>query len=136
MNSSFEHLSLIILDGWGLGKDPKADAILQANTPYFDRLRKEYPESKLITFGSQVGLPKGQMGNSEVGHLNLGAGRIVYQELARINKSIEDGELAKNSVLLDALKKAKEESKTVHLMGLLSDGGVHSHIRHLFALID
>ena len=119
---------LIILDGWGLGTVPEADAIAQAHTPVFDGLWQKYPHSTLVTFGEEVGLPEGQMGNSEVGHLNIGAGRVVYQELARINKAIREGELAKNEKLQAALQYAKENGKAVHLMGLVSDGGVHSHI--------
>lgn len=127
---------LVILDGWGHGKNPEVSAIAQASTPYIDSLYRIYPNSELITFGEEVGLPRGQMGNSEVGHLNIGAGRIVYQELARINKSIRDKAFHKNPTLLDALKYAKENDKAVHLMGLVSDGGVHSHINHLKALCD
>ena len=97
---------LTILDGWGLGPNPKVDAIAQANTPVFDDLMKRCPNSTLVTYGEEVGLPEGQMGNSEVGHMNIGAGRIVYQELARINKAIRDGELAKNPTLVEALKAA------------------------------
>lgn len=127
---------LVILDGWGLGKNPAVDAIAQAKTPNFDRYWKECPHSTLVTFGEEVGLPEGQMGNSEVGHLNIGAGRIVFQALARINKSIREGELAKNEILQKALAYAKEEDKALHLMGLVSDGGVHSHIDHLLYLCD
>jgi len=114
--------------------DPTVSAIAQANTPFIDSLYKKYPNSELITYGEEVGLPKGQMGNSEVGHLNIGAGRVVYQELARINKSIRDKELGKNETLVAALAYAKTNNKPVHLMGLVSDGGVHSHIEHLKAL--
>ena len=127
---------LIILDGWGLGQIPSADAIAQAETPCFDRLMQTCPNSRLVTFGEEVGLPEGQMGNSEVGHLNIGAGRVVYQELARINKSIRERELHENPALLKALQTAKTQGRAVHLMGLVSDGGVHSHIRHLEALCD
>lgn len=127
---------LVILDGWGKGQNTTADAIRQADTPYFDSLIKEYPNSELVTYGELVGLPNGQMGNSEVGHLNIGAGRIVYQELARINKAIKDKTLHQNKKLLSSLKAAKKAGKPVHLMGLVSDGGVHSHINHLKALID
>ncbi|RMF01236.1 MAG: 2,3-bisphosphoglycerate-independent phosphoglycerate mutase [Bacteroidetes bacterium] len=127
---------LVILDGWGLGQDPEVDAIAQADTPVFDRLWAEYPHTTLVTYGEQVGLPEGQMGNSEVGHLNIGAGRIVYQELVRINKAIRDGELARNEKLQAAIRYAKQNGKSIHLMGLLSDGGVHSHIDHLLALLD
>lgn len=127
---------LVILDGWGKGPDPARSAIAQGNTPYVDSLYGAYPNAELITFGEEVGLPEGQMGNSEVGHLNIGAGRIVYQELARINKAIRDGEFQKNEILVNALKKAKEKGNAVHFMGLVSDGGVHSHIKHLEALCD
>ena len=127
---------LLILDGWGLGQKPAADAIAQANTPFFDSLWAKYPHSTLITHGEDVGLPDGQMGNSEVGHLNIGAGRIVWQELARINKAVREHELHENKTLRDALEYAKEKDKTVHFIGLVSDGGVHSHIEHLKGLCD
>jgi len=127
---------LIILDGWGHGPLPEASAIAQAKTPFVDHLYEQYPHAELVTFGEEVGLPQGQMGNSEVGHLNIGAGRVVYQELARINKAIREKTLHQHPVLLDALNYAKAEGKQVHLMGLLSDGGVHSHIEHLKALCD
>lgn len=127
---------LLILDGWGLGPKPEADAIKQADTPFFDHLWEQYPHSTLVTFGEDVGLPEGQMGNSEVGHLNIGAGRVVWQELARINKAVRERELHGNKVLLDALDYAKSNGKAVHFMGLVSDGGVHSHIEHLKALCD
>ncbi len=127
---------LVILDGWGIGQKRAADAIAQANTPFVDNLMQQYPSSQLTTYGEQVGLPEGQMGNSEVGHLNIGAGRIVYQELARINKSIREQDLHQNDVLLNALSYARKNKKAVHIMGLLSDGGVHSHINHLKALCD
>ena len=122
---------LIILDGWGLNPDPSISAIEAAETPYFDSLWNGYPHGTLITYGEDVGLPDGQMGNSEVGHLNIGAGRVVYQELARINKAIREGELADNQTLLNTLASA---TGTIHLIGLVSDGGVHSHINHLIAL--
>ena len=128
------HFGLIILDGWGLGDHSKSDAVFNANTPFMDELLRNHPNAKLITCGEEVGLPKGQMGNSEVGHLNIGAGRIVYQELTRINKSIRDGEFFQNTVLLDAMKKAKEGGKKLHFMGLVSNGGVHSSQEHLYAL--
>ncbi len=127
---------LIILDGWGHGQKPKASAIAQANTPFVDSLYDKYPNSELVTYGEEVGLPEGQMGNSEVGHLNIGAGRIVYQELARINKAARDGSLAANETLQKGLQYAKDNNKALHLMGLVSDGGVHSHIKHLMALCD
>jgi len=125
---------LIIMDGWGLGKKKSSDAIQNANVPFVSSLYKKYPNTTLITCGTEVGLPEGQMGNSEVGHLNLGAGRIVYQELERINVAIRTGELAKNEVLLNAIKFAKDNNKTLHLLGLVSDGGVHSHTSHLKAI--
>lgn len=127
---------LLIMDGWGLGKVASADAIQNANVPFTRSLYSKYPNTTLTTFGELVGLPEGQMGNSEVGHLNLGAGRIVYQELQRINVAIKTGELAANKALLRALTHAKATSKPLHLLGLVSDGGVHSHINHLKALIN
>src|SRR5690606_30946718 len=127
---------LIILDGWGHGQNPEVSAIAQANTPFVDSLYKKYPNAELITHGLDVGLPEGQMGNSEVGHLNIGAGRVVYQELAKINKAIADKTLHSNPVLLRALQFARNHKKAVHFFGLLSDGGVHSHIDHLKALCD
>jgi 2,3-bisphosphoglycerate-independent phosphoglycerate mutase len=127
---------LLILDGWGIGPKPKADAIRQADTPFVDQLMTHYPWNTLVTFGEEVGLPEGQMGNSEVGHLNIGAGRIVWQELARINKSVREGFFQKNEILLDALAHARAYNTSVHLLGLVSDGGVHSHINHLKAICD
>jgi len=127
---------LIIMDGWGLGKVFASDAIQHAKTPFVSSLYSKYSNTTLTTCGEAVGLPEGQMGNSEVGHLNLGAGRIVYQELQRINVAIRDGEFQKNQHLLNAIKYAKENKKPLHLMGLVSDGGVHSHIKHLEAIID
>ncbi len=125
---------LIIMDGWGLGKVEKSDAIQHAKTPFVSSLYAKYPHTTLVTCGEDVGLPDGQMGNSEVGHLNLGAGRIVYQELQRINVAIKTGEFAKNQALADSIRYAKENNKTLHLIGLVSDGGVHSHINHLKAI--
>ncbi len=127
---------LIILDGWGIGDGSKADAISQGDTPYYDYLRENYPNSKLIPYGEAVGLPEGVMGNSEVGHMNIGAGRIVYQDLVRINKAIESGDFFKNQVLVDAFNYAKENDKAVHLLGLVSDGGVHSMNTHLYAICE
>jgi len=127
-------VGLIILDGWGLGDQSQSDAIFNAKTPFFDQCMAKYPNATLQTSGEAVGLPEGQMGNSEVGHLNIGAGRIVYQELTRINKSIRDGELQQNPVLLNAFKKAKETGKKLHFLGLVSNGGVHSSQAHLHAL--
>jgi len=129
-------LALIILDGWGLGRRKKGNAVYQAKTPFYDYLRENYPQTRLKASGIEVGLPEGQMGNSEVGHLNIGAGRVVYQELTRISKSIEDGGLFLNPVLRRAMAHVREKKSALHLLGLVSDGGVHSHIRHLFALLD
>lgn len=126
---------LIIMDGWGIGNGGKSDAIAHSKTPFVDSLYKNYTNSTLKTCGEDVGLPDGQMGNSEVGHLNLGAGRIVYQELQRININIRDRSFAKNKYLLDALNYAKDNNRKLHLMGLVSDGGVHSHINHLKSLL-
>ena len=124
------------MDGWGLGKVASADAIQNAKTPFVSSLYSKYPNTTLITCGEAVGLPDGQMGNSEVGHLNIGAGRIVYQELQRINVAVRDGTFAKNEVLLNAIRFAKKNNKPLHLLGLVSNGGVHSHIDHLKAIID
>ena len=127
---------LVIMDGWGLGLVPASDAIQQAKVPFVTSLYKHYPNATLVTCGEAVGLPDGQMGNSEVGHLNLGAGRIVYQELQRINVAIKTGELASNATLLAAIDYAKQNNKPLHLLGLVSDGGVHSHTSHLKAICD
>src|SRR6476661_2820505 len=127
---------LIIMDGWGLGKIKAADAIQHANVPFVTSLYNKYPNTTLTTCGEAVGLPEGQMGNSEVGHLNLGAGRIVYQELQRINVAIRNGEFQKNKTLLESINYAKNNSKSLHLLGLVSNGGVHSHINHLKAILD
>ena len=126
---------LIILDGWGMTQNPTVSALAQAKTPYIDYLTKTYANATLSTSGLDVGLPEGQMGNSEVGHMNLGAGRIVYQDFVKINKAVEDGELGQEKVLKDAFEYAKKNDKRVHFLGLLSDGGVHSHINHLKALV-
>lgn len=126
---------LVIMDGWGLGKVQSADAIQHAKTPFVSSLYARYPNSTLVTCGEQVGLPDGQMGNSEVGHLNLGAGRIVYQELQRINVAIRDESFYKNPALLNAIHYAIENKKPLHLLGLVSDGGVHSHTNHLKAIV-
>jgi len=125
---------LIIMDGWGLGQMKSSDAIQNANVPFVSSLYSKYPNTTLITCGEQVGLPEGQMGNSEVGHLNLGAGRIVYQELQRINVAVRDGSLAQNQALKNAIDQAKQSGKNLHLLGLVSDGGVHSHTSHLKAI--
>lgn len=125
---------LVILDGYGIAENPEVSAIEKANTPFFDSLKKKYPNATLSASGENVGLPDGQFGNSEVGHLNIGAGRIVWQELSRINKSIRTGEFFKNEVLASAFEKAGQTGR-IHFMGLFSDGGVHSHNNHLFALL-
>src|ERR1700733_2192049 len=127
---------LIIMDGWGLGQVKSADAIQNANVPFVTSLYSAYPNTTLVTYGEDVGLPEGQMGNSEVGHLNLGAGRVVNQELQRINVAIRDGSFFQNPVLLAAIRGAIRNDKALHLLGLVSDGGVHSHIRHLEAIVD
>ncbi|MCL7764821.1 2,3-bisphosphoglycerate-independent phosphoglycerate mutase [Polaribacter sp. Z014] len=127
---------LMILDGWGITQDPKVSAIYNAKTPFINSLYDKYPNAQLRTDGEHVGLPEGQMGNSEVGHMNLGAGRIVYQNLARINKAVKENTLGKEKVLLDTFKYAKENNKDVHLLGLVSNGGIHAHINHLKGLLD
>jgi 2,3-bisphosphoglycerate-independent phosphoglycerate mutase len=129
-------LLLMILDGWGYSPTIKGNAVAQAKTPVLDRLEKENPTSLLQAAGESVGLPQGQMGNSEVGHLNIGAGRIVYQDLTRINLAIKNGEIHKNRVLLDAIRNVQEKKSKLHIMGLFSRGGVHSHIKHMRALIE
>lgn len=125
----------MILDGWGKSPDPKVSAIEKANTPFVDSLYKKYANADLLTDGMNVGLPEGQMGNSEVGHMNLGAGRIVYQDLAKINLAVKENTLKNEKVLQEAFVYAKENNKPVHFLGLLSDGGVHSHTEHLKGLI-
>ena len=127
---------LVIMDGWGLGKVKSADAIQNAHVPFVSSLYSKYPNTTLVTCGEDVGLPDGQMGNSEVGHLNLGAGRIVYQELERINVAIRNGEFSKNEHLLASVRLAKTNRKPLHLIGLVSNGGVHSHINHIKAICD
>lgn len=127
---------LMILDGWGLGTNPEVSAIKNASTPFMDSMYEKYPNSKLEASGLAVGLPEGQMGNSEVGHMNIGAGRVVYQDLVKLNNAASDGSLAKNETLLEAFNYAKTNSKSVHFFGLVSDGGIHSHINHLKALCD
>jgi len=127
---------LIILDGWGIGNKSKSDVIFNGDTPFMDYLQEHYPSSKLLTFGENVGLPDGQMGNSEVGHLNIGAGRIVYQDLVKINRAIKDDSIEKNEQLIKAFTYAKEKNKCVHFLGLVSDGGVHSLDTHLYKLCD
>lgn len=130
------HFGLIILDGWGIGDKSASDAISAAHTPYMDSLWSMYPHATLQTSGEHVGLPDGQMGNSEVGHLNIGAGRIVYQELTRINKSIREGAFQENPVILEAFKVVKERNAKLHFIGLVSEGGVHSSQAHLHTLCD
>ena len=125
---------LIIMDGWGLGTEKRSDAIQHSNVPFVTSLYKKYPNSTLVTCGEAVGLPDGQMGNSEVGHLNLGAGRIVYQDLQRINVAIRDKSFETNKKLLDSIEYAKNNNVPLHIMGLVSDGGVHSHINHIKAI--
>ncbi len=127
---------LIILDGWGLGKQEKANAIYNADIPFFNSLMKDQPNSKLLASGESVGLPDGQMGNSEVGHLNIGAGRKIYHDLVRINKEIESGNIKANKALVDAFSYAKEKKKKLHFVGLVSDGGVHSLDKHLYKLCE
>jgi len=131
-----QNVLLMILDGWGKSPDPKVSAVDQAKTPYIDSLYKEYHHAELRTDGQHVGLPEGQMGNSEVGHMNLGAGRIVYQDLAKISRAIDRQEIAQEPELKEAMAYALTHQKPIHLMGLLSDGGVHSHIEHLEGLMD
>ncbi len=127
---------LMILDGWGIGNNTKSDVIYTAKTPNMDGLRKKYPNSKLLTSGRNVGLPDGVMGNSEVGHLNIGAGRVLYQDLVKINLACEDGSIATNPALVKAFTYAKQNNKGVHFIGLISDGGVHSMDTHLYKLCD
>lgn len=127
---------LMILDGWGITQNEKISAIAKAKTPFIDHLFEKYPDATLRTDGEFVGLPKGQMGNSEVGHMNLGAGRIVYQNLAKINKAILEKTFFKESVLLNTFEYAKKNQKNLHIMGLVSDGGIHSHIGHLKAILE
>lgn len=131
-----EPVILIVLDGWGIGHNPEIDATEKADIPFYKDLLKEYSNTTLECSGEAVGLPEGQMGNSEVGHLNLGAGRIVYQDYARINKAIKDGDFFENTVLINAVNAAVTNNSALHLLGLVSDGGIHSHINHLYALID
>ncbi|HSH36462.1 2,3-bisphosphoglycerate-independent phosphoglycerate mutase, partial [Schnuerera sp.] len=127
---------LIVLDGWGIGKGYEGNAVHLANTPNFDSLINKYPNTRLEASGLAVGLPEGQMGNSEVGHLNIGSGRIIYQELTKITKSIENGDFYKKEEFLKAIDNAKKNNSNLHIMGLVSDGGVHSHNTHLYALLE
>ncbi|MCP4120676.1 MAG: 2,3-bisphosphoglycerate-independent phosphoglycerate mutase [Bacteroidetes bacterium] len=132
---SSKKTALIIMDGWGINPHPAVNAISQADTPFVDSLYTDYPNSTLKTHGENVGLPGGQMGNSEVGHMNLGAGRIVYQDFLKINNAVRDGNFHKEKVLKEAFEYARSNNRSVHLMGLVSDGGVHSHIEHVKALV-
>ena len=127
---------LTIMDGFGFNPETNGNAIKAAATPNLDRIFSECPTTQIGASGMDVGLPDGQMGNSEVGHTNIGAGRVVYQELTRITKSIEDGDFYKNEAFLKAIENCKKNDSALHLMGLLSDGGVHSHIEHLYALVE
>ncbi len=127
---------LMILDGWGIGDQDQTDAVFSAQTPFLDQLKKEYPATRLTCSGPAVGLPEGIMGNSEVGHLNIGAGRIVYQDLLRIDNAVSDGSFFENTVFLDLMATLRDNRKSLHLMGLLSDGGVHSQFTHLLALLE
>ncbi|MCB9360544.1 MAG: 2,3-bisphosphoglycerate-independent phosphoglycerate mutase [Flavobacteriales bacterium] len=134
MNS--KKVALLILDGWGCGNKTKSDAIYNANTPFYDSCLQQYPNSYLKTFGEYVGLPEGQMGNSEVGHLNIGAGRVVYQDFAKINKAVKEKTIDTNPTLVAALKHAEQSKVNVHFIGLVSDGGIHSHQEHLYRLCE
>ncbi len=129
-------LLLLILDGWGYREDDRYNAIAKAPTTCWDELMANYPHTLLKASGLAVGLPEGQMGNSEVGHLTIGGGRVIYQDLTRINKAIEDGSFFSNEVLCAALQKAKDTDKAIHILGLLSPGGVHSHEQHIYALLE
>ncbi|MCQ2387951.1 MAG: 2,3-bisphosphoglycerate-independent phosphoglycerate mutase, partial [Clostridia bacterium] len=126
---------IIIMDGYGYNPEVKGNAVLKADSVNVKRLQEEYPSTLIGASGMDVGLPEGQMGNSEVGHLNIGAGRVVYQDLTKITKSITDGDFFKNEALLKAMNNAIENNKNLHLFGLMSNGGVHSHITHVFALL-
>lgn len=136
MSSNKKPMVLVILDGYGHREEHQDNAILNAKTPVMDNLWKTYPHTLIAASGLDVGLPDGQMGNSEVGHVNLGAGRIVYQDLTRLDKEIKDGDFFENAVLAGAVDRAIEAGKAVHIMGLLSAGGVHSHEDHIMAMVD
>jgi len=136
MDKNFPVDALLILDGWGINPDIKGNATAIADTPFLDMLESHYPCSQLLCSGEAVGLPEGVMGNSEVGHMNIGAGRKVFQSLVSIDKSIKDGSFFANKNLVSVMNRIKESGRCLHLLGLLSDGGVHSHINHVFALID
>ena len=128
-------IALVIMDGFGISTEKAGNAVVQAETPNLDKIFQEYPTTLISASGRRVGLPHGQMGNSEVGHLNMGAGRIVYQDISRIDKSIEDGEFFKNEIFKNAMENLGDDN-ALHLMGLLSNGGVHSTVEHLYALLD
>ena len=136
MPGSVDLVTLVILDGWGCAPPGPGNAVELARTPVFDRLWAEYPHTTLAASGEAVGLPSGQMGNSEVGHLTIGSGRILFQDLQRVNAAIRDGSLFENPALLGAFERAKARGGDVHLLGLVSKGGVHSHLDHLQALLD
>ena len=136
MTNTKKRALLCILDGWGISNDTESNAVYSAKTPNFDNYMKNMPSTTIHADGLSVGLPEGQMGNSEVGHLNIGAGRVVYQELTRINKAIDEGEFFKNEEFLNAIKHVKENNSAMHIFGLVSPGGVHSSMKHLNALIE
>ncbi|MBT8373839.1 MAG: 2,3-bisphosphoglycerate-independent phosphoglycerate mutase, partial [Deltaproteobacteria bacterium] len=136
MSANKKPCMLIILDGWGISTKKNGNAVILAKTPFLDALKKEYPCTRLLCSGEAVGLPEGIMGNSEVGHLNIGAGRVVYQDLLRIDQAISQGEFFNNKILNSVMSKVKTNDSALHLMGLVSDGGVHSHLEHLFALLN
>ena len=129
-------IALVVLDGWGISAEADHNAIRLGHTPFYEELLQRYPHGKLVASGEAVGLPSGQMGNSEVGHMNLGAGRVVYQDLTRIDQSIDDGNFFTTEALVAAMRRCKDGNRALHLIGLVSDGGVHSHLRHLMALIN
>ncbi len=135
MNPPAKPVALIILDGWGENPNPKANAIAHARLPFYRSLLKDYPHTLLSASGEDTGLPDNQMGNSEVGHMNIGAGRIVYQDFTRISRAVRDGSFGSNQVLLETMQKTQAAGGRLHLLGLLSDGGVHSHITHLYTLL-
>ena len=136
MKKNYKPVALFILDGWGIRENAEGNAVVQANTPNYDKWNRTLERSVLDASGEAVGLPDGQMGNSEVGHLNLGAGRIVYQDLTRINLAIRDGSFAKLPALVDAIEKVKVNGGNLHVVGLFGPGGVHSHSDHMFAILD
>jgi 2,3-bisphosphoglycerate-independent phosphoglycerate mutase len=136
LTAAIKPIVLVILDGWGVSNIVKGNAMARARLPNYENLLTTYPHSVLTSCGEEVGLPEGQMGNSEVGHMNIGAGRVVYQDLTRITRSIRDGSFYQNKVLLEAVRRAKLNNSSLHLLGLVSDGGVHSHLTHLYALME